>query len=101
MPKSETLGTLEPGKQADLLILDGSPLDDIRIRQDRSRLLALHKAGEPVRLQRTGYNPKQDTEGHVLGAIGASGDTSDNDERCALLAIESHGLLADTGDHQP
>jgi uncharacterized protein GlcG (DUF336 family) len=43
----------------------------------------------------------RDTEGRVLGAIGVSGDTSDNDERCALLAIENHGLVADTGDHQP
>lgn len=59
MPRGETLGTLEPGKQADLLVLDGSPLDDIRILQDRARLQAVYKAGEPVRLQRTAYNPKQ------------------------------------------
>ncbi|AUZ59337.1 Xaa-Pro dipeptidase [Pseudomonas sp. XWY-1] len=59
MPRGDTLGTLEPGKQADLLVLDGSPLDDIRILQDRDRLQAVYKAGEPVRLQRTAYNPKQ------------------------------------------
>lgn len=39
--------------------------------------------------------------GVLLGAIGISGDTSDNDERCALLAIADCGLLADTGDPQP
>jgi uncharacterized protein GlcG (DUF336 family) len=38
--------------------------------------------------------------GELLGAIGISGDTSDNDERCALLAIGEAGLLADTGDPQ-
>jgi uncharacterized protein GlcG (DUF336 family) len=37
-------------------------------------------------------------EGKVLGAIGISGDTSDNDERCAVQAIEQVGLVADTGD---
>lgn len=37
-------------------------------------------------------------EGQLIGAIGISGDTSDNDERCALLAIEQCGWVADTGD---
>ncbi|AYC32317.1 heme-binding protein [Pseudomonas cavernae] len=40
-------------------------------------------------------------EGALLGAIGLSGDTSDNDERCALLAIGEVGLIADNGDPQP
>ena len=31
----------------------------------------------------------------LLGAIGISGDNSDNDEACALWAIEQAGLLAD------
>ena len=38
----------------------------------------------------------RDTEGRVLGAIGGSGDTSYNNEGCALLAIESHGLVGYT-----
>lgn len=42
----------------------------------------------------------RDGEGHLLGAIGVSGDTSDNDERCALLAIAEVGLRGDTGDPQ-
>ena len=36
--------------------------------------------------------------GELLGAIGVSGDTSDNDERCALLGIAAVGLQADTGE---
>jgi uncharacterized protein GlcG (DUF336 family) len=32
--------------------------------------------------------------GEVLGAIGVTGDTSDNDEACALAAIEGQGLKA-------
>lgn len=42
----------------------------------------------------------RDGEGNLLGAIGVSGDTSDNDERCALAAIAGCGLQADTGDAQ-
>lgn len=40
-------------------------------------------------------------EGRILGAIGISGDTSDNDERCALQAIDLAGLVADNGDQPP
>ena len=40
----------------------------------------------------------RNAEGLILGAIGISGDTSDNDERCAVQAIDQAGLVADTGD---
>ena len=33
-----------------------------------------------------------DAGGQVVGAIGVTGDTSDNDEACALAAIECQGL---------
>jgi uncharacterized protein GlcG (DUF336 family) len=33
-------------------------------------------------------------EGTILGAIGVTGDTSDNDEACALAAIGQVGLKA-------
>jgi uncharacterized protein GlcG (DUF336 family) len=36
-------------------------------------------------------------EGQVIGSIGISGDTSDNDEICAVCGIEAAGLIADTG----
>ncbi|KRA79755.1 GlcG/HbpS family heme-binding protein [Altererythrobacter sp. Root672] len=35
-----------------------------------------------------------DAGGTVVGAIGVTGDTSDNDEACALAAIEAVGLRA-------
>jgi uncharacterized protein GlcG (DUF336 family) len=35
-----------------------------------------------------------DSAGAILGAVGVSGDTSDNDEACALAAIEAVGLKA-------
>jgi uncharacterized protein GlcG (DUF336 family) len=36
-------------------------------------------------------------EGRLLGAVGISGDTSDNDEICAVAAIEAAGLVPETG----
>ncbi|MGI8553972.1 MAG: amidohydrolase family protein [Dehalococcoidia bacterium] len=42
------LGTLEPGKLADLLVVDGDPLADIRMLQDRSRVELIMQGGEVV-----------------------------------------------------
>jgi uncharacterized protein GlcG (DUF336 family) len=36
-------------------------------------------------------------DGNVCGAVGISGDTSDNDEACAVAGIEAAGLKYDTG----
>jgi uncharacterized protein GlcG (DUF336 family) len=36
-------------------------------------------------------------EGELLGAVGISGDTSDNDEAAATAGIAAAGLRADTG----
>jgi uncharacterized protein GlcG (DUF336 family) len=36
-------------------------------------------------------------DGELLGAVGVSGDTSDNDEICALAGIAAVALKADTG----
>ena len=35
--------------------------------------------------------------GEILGAVGISGDNSENDEICAVYGIESAGLVADPG----
>lgn len=39
----------------------------------------------------------RDATGEVVGAVGVTGDTSDNDEHCAVAGIEAAGLVADTG----
>ena len=39
----------------------------------------------------------QNQEGTLLGAVGISGDTSDNDEAAAIAGIEAVGLNAITG----
>jgi len=39
----------------------------------------------------------RDSAGTIIGAVGISGDTSDNDELCALAGVEAAGLKADPG----
>ena len=39
----------------------------------------------------------RDASGALLGAVGISGDTSDNDEVCAVAGIEAAGLVAQVG----
>lgn len=41
----DKVGTLEADKLADLLVVDGDPLDDVSILQDKSRLLLVMKEG--------------------------------------------------------
>ena len=35
--------------------------------------------------------------GGIIGAVGVSGDISDNDEKCAIAGIQAAGLTADPG----
>jgi uncharacterized protein GlcG (DUF336 family) len=39
----------------------------------------------------------RDEAGELIGAVGVSGDASDNDERAAVAGIEASGLTAETG----
>jgi uncharacterized protein GlcG (DUF336 family) len=39
----------------------------------------------------------KDAQGALLGAVGISGDTSDNDEIAAAAGIEAVGLVFDAG----
>lgn len=40
----------------------------------------------------------RDGSGEIVGAVGISGDTSENDERCAVHGIKSAHFVPDTGD---
>ena len=39
----------------------------------------------------------RDTKGQIVAAVGISGDSADNDETCAVAAIEAVNLIADVG----
>lgn len=46
--RASTLGSLEAGKLADLVIVDGDPLTDITLLQDSARLWLVMQGGRPV-----------------------------------------------------
>lgn len=43
------IGIVEPGKLADLVIVDGDPLSDIRILQDESKIVQVFKISEEIK----------------------------------------------------
>lgn len=43
-------GTVEAGKAADLVVVDGNPLEDIRILQQADCITQVYKAGSPVKI---------------------------------------------------
>lgn len=40
----------------------------------------------------------KDAEGRLMGAVGVSGDVSDNDEKAAMAGIAAAGLVGDPGE---
>jgi imidazolonepropionase-like amidohydrolase len=49
MGMGDRLGTIEPGKLADLLVVDGDPMADITVLGDRSKLLAILLGGTVIK----------------------------------------------------
>jgi imidazolonepropionase-like amidohydrolase len=47
----KSIGTLEKGKLADLIVVDGDPLDDIRLLQKKDKILAILKEGFSYKCQ--------------------------------------------------
>ena len=45
MGRDQEFGTLEPGKLADVLVVDGDVLADIRVLEDRTRFVAVMQGG--------------------------------------------------------
>ena len=44
----DQVGTIEPGKQADIVLIEGNPLKKINLLRDRSRIVGVMKAGRFV-----------------------------------------------------
>jgi len=48
MKMDKEIGTLEPGKMADLIVIDGDPLKNIRILQEKARIKMVMLGGRSV-----------------------------------------------------
>lgn len=62
MAKGENLGVLEAGRAADFIAVAGSPLEDVAILQDRSRIRHVHIAGKRMAIPERGYDPYKVTD---------------------------------------
>lgn len=59
---SERVGRLEPGRCADFIAIDGSPIENISILLDKSRIHAVHLGGKRMALPERGYDPRGVTD---------------------------------------
>jgi imidazolonepropionase-like amidohydrolase len=62
MTASDRIGVFEPGRTADFIALDFSPLSDIRLLQEKSRIRAVHIAGKEICIPDRAYDPRQVTD---------------------------------------
>jgi imidazolonepropionase-like amidohydrolase len=46
--RKDDLGTVEPGRRADLVVVDGDPLADICVLQDKERIVLVFREGQAV-----------------------------------------------------
>jgi imidazolonepropionase-like amidohydrolase len=62
MAQGTRIGVLEAGRFADFIAVDGSPLENIAILQDKGRIKHVHIAGQRMQIPERGYDPRQVTD---------------------------------------
>ena len=82
------LGTLEEGKLADLVIVDGDPLDDITVVQDHDRITAVMKDGAVYR-GLTVDNPYQASPGALQEVLAARAADPERQQQATVLLESS------------
>ena len=63
---SERVGRLDPGRCADFIAIDGSPLENISILLDKSRIHAVHLGGKRMALPPRDYDPREVTDASLI-----------------------------------
>jgi len=62
MANGPRIGVLESGRFADFIAVEGSPLENISILQDKARIRHVHIAGKRMAIPERGYDPRQVTD---------------------------------------
>ncbi len=62
----DTLGVLEAGRAADFIALDASPLDNVGVLLDKTKIRAVHLAGKKMALPDRSYDPRQVTDAMLV-----------------------------------
>ena len=59
MPRGHTLGALAPGRVADFIFVEGSPLKDVAVLQKRENIKAVYPTGQRKDVHVRGYDPNK------------------------------------------
>ena len=59
MPAAQRVGALEVGRRADFIRVDGSPLENVAILQERQRICGVYLGGRRIEAQVPGYDPNR------------------------------------------
>lgn len=59
MPPSQSVGAVEVGRRADFIFVDGSPLANVAILQERERIRGVYLGGQRITAQVPGYDPNK------------------------------------------
>lgn len=59
MPTSQKVGALEVGRRADFLFINGDPLKDVSILQEREKIRGVFLGGRRIESQVPGYDPNR------------------------------------------
>ena len=62
MANGGKVGILQQGRLADFIAIDGSPLENIAILQDKQRIRHVHIAGKRIQIPARSYDPRQVTD---------------------------------------
>ena len=59
MADCKKIGVLERGRDADFIAVEGSPLKDVTILQEKARIRAVHIAGRKMEIPERSYDPRE------------------------------------------
>jgi imidazolonepropionase-like amidohydrolase len=62
MVNGSKVGVLQPGRFADFIAIEGSPIENIAILQDKQRIRHVHIAGKRMQIPARSYDPRQVTD---------------------------------------